>query len=183
MREPGELAVLYVCTANICRSPFMELWSRHAAGPDSPLRFASAGTQGYRGSPMADEMRPALAELGVDADTFRSRRVTAAMLDEADLVLTAERSHRTFLLDDHPTAFRKVLTLGQAAAAATQVDPEARGRDAVVELSRARATADPADDVDDPYRRGPEAAARCAATVTSMLSTLLPVLDPTLRER
>ena len=58
---------------------------------------------------------------------FRSRRLTRETLDQADLVLTAESSHRAFILEEHPQALRKVFTLGQFARAA-QASPDLRGR-------------------------------------------------------
>ncbi len=45
-RTPHPLNVLFVCTANICRSPYMELTARHLAG-DAAVTFASAGTHGF----------------------------------------------------------------------------------------------------------------------------------------
>ena len=38
-------------------------------------------------------------------------------------MLTAESSHRSFILDDHPGDFRKVFTLGQFAEAVRDSDP------------------------------------------------------------
>ena len=44
------LHVLFVCTANICRSPFMEMAARELAGPDAAVEFSSAGTHGFDAS-------------------------------------------------------------------------------------------------------------------------------------
>ncbi|HET6937863.1 MAG TPA: hypothetical protein VFI19_04635 [Nocardioides sp.] len=41
-----------------------------------------------------------------------------------------------------------------------------------------RGHADPALDVQDPYRRGPEAAAGCVARLDELLRTVLPALVP-----
>ena len=117
-----------------------------------------------------------VAALPPDLDTsaFRSRRLTGALLDEADLVLTMEAAHRTFILDDHPELFRKVFTLGQFAEAVEQA-PEGLDRDELLaHLGAARRTADPALDVPDPYRRGPEAASECVARLDELLRAVLP---------
>ncbi|MFC6344531.1 adenylyl-sulfate kinase, partial [Nocardioides hankookensis] len=114
------LHVLFVCTANICRSPYMELLARQIAGPDADIVFSSAGTHGFRDSAMDTEMAQLLD--ADDRDAFRSRPLTAELLRDADLVLTAEHTHRQFILDDHPGAFRKVFTLGQFAEAARASD-------------------------------------------------------------
>ncbi|MCH1865988.1 hypothetical protein [Nocardioides sp. CFH 31398] len=167
--------VLFVCTANICRSAFMERWAAHAAR-GTGLRFASAGTHGVRDSTMDEEMLQALQRRGVDGSTFRSRRLNPRMVADADLVLTASREHRDFALEDSPGAFRKVLTLGQAVDAARQLPADVEPQNVLAELARHRGGADASSDVADPYRRGPEAAEACATTVVDMLDALLPVL-------
>ena len=48
MSEP--LRVLFVCTANICRSPAMELIARDLAGPTPTSSFSSAGTHARDGA-------------------------------------------------------------------------------------------------------------------------------------
>jgi sulfate adenylyltransferase len=166
------LNVLFVCTANICRSPYMELHARHLAGADATVTFTSAGTHGFRDSAMDTEMAQVLD--AADRESFRSRPLTAELLREADLVLTAEHTHRQFILDDHPADFRKVFTLGQFAEAVRTSD--LRGRDLVEYAGEHRGPADPSLDVPDPYRRGPEAAQACATQVQELLRVVVPAL-------
>jgi len=164
--------VLFVCTANICRSPFMELTARAMA--PAGIEFDSAGTLGLDDQEMDAEMAARLD--GVEPGLFRSKPVTRALLEEADLVLTAEASHRTWILDDHPALFRKVLTLGQAADAIGRLEP-GQDRGAVLDhLARHRGTAGSENDVKDPYRRGPEAARACAEEITRRLQVVIPAL-------
>lgn len=174
-RPARPLKVLFVCTANICRSPFMELTAR-AMGLTG-LEFDSAGTRGFDRERLDAEMAAQLGPAAAGgAARFRSKPVTRALLEEADLVLTAESSHRTWILDDHPTLFRKVLTLGQAAAAVERLEP-GLDRDHVAEgLATNRGTAAAEADVKDPYRRGPEAARACAEQITRLLGAVLPAL-------
>ena len=120
--------ILFVCTANICRSPFMELTARDLAGPGASVTFASAGTHGFREHPMDTVMGKALGSRGVSNDDFLSQPLSASLIEDADLVLTAEATHRTFILDDHPSSFRKVFTLGQFAEAVRTLGPELEGR-------------------------------------------------------
>jgi sulfate adenylyltransferase len=171
------LKVLFVCTANICRSPFMELLAREIAGPDAAVEFASAGTHGFRDHPMDEVMAGTLAPRGIDGSGgFRSRALTAEMVDEADLVLTAEAAHRTFILDDHPGSFRKVFTLGQFAEAVRVADPSLTGRDLLEVVGERRGAADASLDVDDPYSRGPEAAATSAGLIEGRVRAVLSAL-------
>ena len=82
--------------------------TRRSSSP-APAPTGSAST------PMDSVMAGALTERGLSAETFLSRPLTADLIEDADLVLTAEASHRAFILDDHAAAFRKVFTLGQVA--------------------------------------------------------------------
>lgn len=171
--------VLFVCTANICRSAYMELLARHRLGPDSTVTVASAGTHGFRDKPMDRTMAATLAG-EVDTTAFRSRPLTIRLVDEADLVLTADRAHRQFVLEEHPAAFRKVFTLGQFAEVVRrtrEAGEELRGP----ELLRAAATmsgiAQLDADVADPFGRGSAVAEACASQVRELLDVVLPALS------
>ena len=88
LAEP--IRVLFVCTANICRSPYLELRARQLLGPDSGVEVTSAGTRGFDASRSATRWRRSSPASG------RTRRRSAAgprrrdLVDEADVVLTAE---------------------------------------------------------------------------------------------
>jgi sulfate adenylyltransferase len=153
----------------------MELAARRLLPAGSAVVFSSAGTRGYDAAPMDAEMSARLE--GVDTASFRSRPLSRELLEEADLVLTAEASHRAFILDEQPALFRKVFTLGQAAAAIQRLDTGLPRAELLAGLARARGSADPALDVADPYRRGPEAAARAAADIERLLAVVVPALS------
>jgi protein-tyrosine-phosphatase len=172
------LRVLFVCTANICRSAYAELLTRHLLGDEASVLASSAGTHGYVEHPLDPPMAAELARRGGDAGGFRSRVLTMPMVDEADLVLTAEVAHRKFILDERPEAFRRVLTVGQLGRTlreSTTLDGTA-GRELLRGLRRSFRPADAADDVPDPYRRGEAAAARAADQLERHLREILPRL-------
>jgi sulfate adenylyltransferase len=177
--DPGPLRVLFVCTANICRSPYLELRARQLLGPDSGVEVSSAGTHGFDDEPVSDTMAAEFARHGTDASTFRSRLLTPELIDAADLILTADAQHRTRLLEDRPAAFRKTFTLGQFAASVEAADPQLRGRALVAALAGRRAPAAPEHDIADPYRRGPEAAASAAAQMEHLLGVVVERLRAT----
>ena len=171
---PAEpMRVLFVCTANICRSAYMELTARALAGEGSGLVFTSAGTHGFLESPM-DAVMAATLPAG-SADAFRSRRLDASVLEAADLVLTAEASHRALILEEHPHLVRSVFTVGQFYVALER-EPELRGRALVEAVARRRTPARAVDDVADPYRRGVAAAEAAAGRISTMLSVIVPRL-------
>ena len=174
--ERRPLKVLFVCTANICRSPYMELATRRLLGEGSGIAVSSAGTHGFTDRAMSGEM---IGGYEPEAASFRSRRATIELVEEADLVLTAEASHRTYLLEETPGAFRKVFTLGQFAAAAAGLrgDTDApAGRALIEEIGRHRSQADRSHDVADPHRKGPDLARACAARIEKLLAIVVPAL-------
>ena len=174
------MRVLFVCTANICRSAYAELMARHVLGDSTSVEVGSAGTHGYVDHPLDPPMADQLRARGVDPDGFRSRRLTARLVTEADLVLTAEVAHRQRILEDQPEAFRRVFTLGQLARALDEAGVgagvSARRTDLVRVLGPAVRPAVTDDDVVDPYRRGEEAAARAAEHLDVLVRRIMPVL-------
>ncbi len=176
-RRDRPLRVLFVCTANICRSPYLELRARQLFGPDAGVEVSSAGTHGFDASPVSDTMEAEFARWGTEVDGFRSRAATGEMIDEADVVLTAEAAHRTRLLEERPGAFRKIFTLGQFVESARAADPSLHGRALLDALESRRVPASPDQDIADPYRRGPEAARRAAVTMEQLLEVVVEKLS------
>lgn len=170
--------VLFVCTANICRSAYAELVTSARAGDH--LEVGSAGTHGWADHPVERHMAAELERRGVESHAFRSRRLTRALIDEADLILTAEAAHRTFVLQERPAAVRRAFTLGQLASALEVVPPDVPRDELLAAVRRARPTAREEDDVTDPYGRGGDAAASAARHIDDLLGRVLPRLAPTL---
>ena len=171
--DDDELHVLFVCTANISRSPYMELIARHRVG-DGKVRFSSAGVSAQDDTLIDPAMAIELTSRGIGSDDFRSRRLTGAVLAQADLVLTAEAAHRARILDEHPVATRKVLTFGQADQALARVDLGISPQRRAGRVGRgAWWSAPPSLDVADPYRRGPDAARVAALEIDGLVERLL----------
>lgn len=103
--------LLFVCHANLCRSPMAERLAR-ALGADR-VAVASAGTHARAGLPMHEFAASTLAELGADPTGFASRPLEAGLVAEADLVLTADRSQRSICVDLVPAAVRRTFTIRQ----------------------------------------------------------------------
>ena len=87
--------LLFVCTANLCRSPIAEAVFNVLA-EEGGLNFwaESAGVAAQEGRPMTPEAVSVLEEIGgVRARTHQSRRLKQTTLDGADLVLTMSPGH------------------------------------------------------------------------------------------
>ena len=90
--------MLFVCTANVCRSPMAQaIFGALAEDAGVSHRARSAGVAALVGEPMAPNARAALEEVGVYAEGHRSRQVDGAMLGEADLVLAMTPEHEAAL--------------------------------------------------------------------------------------
>ncbi|HRW17354.1 MAG TPA: low molecular weight phosphatase family protein [Dermatophilaceae bacterium] len=173
---PAPLTVLFVCTANICRSAYAAARAADFVPPGGALEIRSAGIPGLVGEPMSEEMAQVLAERGRDGSAHRSRSVTAQVVAEADLVLTMEARHRLAIIDELPTAAPIVFTIAQADAALAAIPGAVRGRDLVTAIFRARRPVRPEDDVVDPYRRGLAANRATADQLDAVLARIVPRL-------
>jgi arsenate reductase len=75
--------ILFLCTGNSCRSQMAEGWARHYAGDRHSIQ--SAGIEAHGKNPRAIAV---MQEAGIDISGQESTRVTDAMLEAADLVVT-----------------------------------------------------------------------------------------------
>ena len=91
------IGILYVCTANICRSPMAEGVFRtmaRRAGLASAFSVDSAGTfDGYVGQPPARAAIKAAARRGYDIRSLRARQVVPSDIARFDFVLAMGRCH------------------------------------------------------------------------------------------
>ncbi len=104
--------VLFVCTANICRSPMAELIF-NALMEDAGMlhRARSAGVGALKDEPVTPHAQAALEEVGVYADGHRARQVDEAMLEGADLVLAMTPRHVEKIRGLSAASSEKTLTL------------------------------------------------------------------------
>jgi len=75
------------------------------------FNISSAGTSALGGMGASSEAQRVMLKEGVDIFSHRSRRVTNEMLEEADLILVMEKSHRDVLINIMPEAEKKVYLL------------------------------------------------------------------------
>lgn len=187
--------VLFVCSGNICRSPFAERLLRtrldERLGTEGKrIEVASSGTWGLVGHQMMAESAQTLARYGGVADGFEARELTPAQIESADLVLGLAREHRSAVVTMLPRAHSRAMTLREYArllADVTPADLAAPGDDPVARFRAITATAfsrrglvppeDAADnDVPDPFggkMPGYELAARLIDTSLAVPLALL----------
>ena len=94
MAENQTNQILFVCTANVCRSPMAEaIFNALAEERGLPYWAASAGVAALEGEDITPNARAALEEVGIYTREHRARQVGEAMLGEADLVLAMGPQH------------------------------------------------------------------------------------------
>jgi protein-tyrosine-phosphatase len=125
MAESGHLKkVLVVCTGNTCRSPMAAGWlNQKLAGKGWTAE--SAGVAAWGGSPATPEAVEAMREIGIDIAAHRSRKLSAAQVAEAAIILAMTEGHRREIVHRHPEAAVKTfLAKGFGAGPARDVaDP------------------------------------------------------------
>ena len=178
MPDEEPLRVLFVCTANISRSPYAERRAIQLADGDNTITFASAGIPGAPRQGMDPGMSAELTLRGGMSWGHVSRALTPGLLESSDVVVTAEFAHRLRIVDRWPSQATKIFGLRQLADAMSRVNGGTPG--GLTALDHALRVA-PADglswDVADPYRRGRAAAAACADEIDRCLRIILPALS------
>ncbi|HKY15323.1 MAG TPA: hypothetical protein VJM33_10400 [Microthrixaceae bacterium] len=183
--------VLFVCHANICRSPMAERIMRHelyrrlGSSGVSGWVVRSAGTNAQVGRPMHDLARQVLEENGIPSGGPTAQQVTVSLVDRADVILTATRAEREWVVKADPVAVRRVFTLrqfarlcaaGSAAESATS-DQARRELDLAGLAAAGRARVQPvsaADDgIADPIGKRIDAFRDCAGQTSSCIDDVL----------
>lgn len=168
--DPTGLDVLFVCTANISRSPYAEVRMAQLFGEQ--LAVASAGIPGFAGREMDPEMAAALPHPDGRATAHTSRPLTRSILDSSDLVLTMEFGHQRRILEEWPHAVRSVFGLRQFVSALDNWSFSSADGIDLPALRRTSAPNSTALDVKDPYGLGSTAARRCADELDDLLVRL-----------
>lgn len=108
--------VMFVCTANICRSPIAEkLFNKKIKEHNLCLSTDSSGLL-EGGHLISLSSMQLLMEQGImEAQEHVSKKITQEMVAASWLVLTMEERQRDFLKQAHPDAAHKIMTLNEIA--------------------------------------------------------------------
>ena len=189
---------MFVCTGNICRSPMAERMTQGALvsrlGPTADaFEVTSAGTRGLEGRAMEPNAQDTLQERGADPRGFVARQLTERMVEGADIVLCATRSHRSEVVTMSPRGLKRTFTireLGRLTADLTPADiagPTVREMGAtLVERAVARRGLRPGgkptnDDINDPYLQELDAFRTCAQLIADAMRGPVDLLTAALR--
>ena len=161
--------VLFVCSGNRYRSPIAErLFAAHLGPCADRFAVGSAGTVARPGTSLGPGAANVIAELGGCTDSFASRRLTAELVEAADVVLGLTREHREAAVRLHPGALRRCFTLEEfvrLSAATIDADPAQVVRQAAADRGRLAPSSPGADDIADPQGLPAEAVHWCAVRI------------------
>ncbi len=164
MSDAAPQTILFVCVGNICRSPYMAYTTRAllAERETRAIRIRSAGIEAREGRPISLHMSRLLNARDIETAEFRSHRVTQGELEDADIVITADRGISRYVSHLAPAAAARTFALLQLERllitdAAGERPEHAPGVTGILErATRARGRAgasSAADDVPDPWGR------------------------------
>ena len=103
-------SILVVCTANVCCSPYVERMLR-ARLAGTGIRVTSAGTNALVESEMDHVVARRLRHLGVSPDGFVARQLTEELVAGADVILGANRHHRSAVVQLSPAALHRTYAI------------------------------------------------------------------------
>ncbi len=158
MYHLSPMKIIFVCYANLCRSPlaegiFKQLLERF--GKSDKAIVSSAGIHAYEGSPAHSKSIQVAKERGIDISEYGGVQLTKEMAKEADLILTLDESVKHHILSYYTNDSKKVVTLKECAGETDDLD------------------------VDDPYGLSTETEAfrRCADEIEEYSIKILESLD------
>ena len=106
-------SVLFVCTANVCRSPMAEALWRSRLAEEAGWRVESAGTWALDGQLAARYAQQVLKGRGSDLSQHRSRVVDKELLESFNLILVMEQGHKEALRFEFPGVASRVYLLSE----------------------------------------------------------------------
>ena len=95
-----EKLVVFICTANVCRSPMAEKLFEEALTKSSSkqkISVFSAGISAMDGDKASDNSIIACDEVGLDLSDHRSAAITRATIENASAIFCMTESHRALL--------------------------------------------------------------------------------------
>jgi protein-tyrosine phosphatase len=108
-------SILFVCTANICRSPTAAAVMRRylgRKGAEAQFEIASAGTHDYHlGKPPFPTAVQVAKQKGIDITAHVARRITMGDFDHYEMILGMDRGNISTLRKVAPTRAKEKIEL------------------------------------------------------------------------
>ncbi len=180
------MKVLFVCTGNICRSPMGELMFP-LFFHDNSITTDSAGVQGLIDSPIDPSSARLMQMDGIDASTFRSKRLTPQLAMGSDLILCFTEHQRKKIVELAPRSRSRTFLLTDFADLCTychnnnliQGSTLKNRLDSVLaNASLARPMLPKAHEIDDPYQQDFPAFETAQTQIGEAFANIAAALEP-----
>lgn len=176
--------ILFVCSANICRSPMAVKFLQSRLETVPHVEVKSAGFL-HSGRPVAREVLGTMRRWGLDLSSHLSSSVDAAIETSPDLILVMTRQHLRSLVDLDGRLFPRTFTLKEFVRLA-EVEGHRAGQEDIETYVRRvsagrtfSALLSPDDsDIADPIGRRKKAYDRCAEEIETHTSSIATLLYP-----
>jgi len=164
------IKVLFVCTANVNRSPMgAGLLAEHLGAQATDVQIRSAGFTS-EDEAAAEHAIATLSRRGIDISSHRSRLVTPPLLEAQDLILVMAREHLQATAVTAPHVFRRTFTIKEFIRRGLKLGPRRTEESVDAWFARIEAARDSSDllgkpefdDVEDPVGEGLERFERTA---------------------
>ena len=139
--------ILFVCTANTCRSPIAHgIFENMLKSKKGKHTVKSAGIYARPSDTITENAQRQLHKRKIDFANRHSVQITNSLVTEADLIFTMTNNQRRLLVQSYPYAADKIHLLGDYT--------------------------NRKDDVEDPYGQNMHAYSKCASKIEDMLNIL-----------
>ena len=134
--------VLFVCTANQCRSPmaaalYLRQLNRRNLTLQVDWRVSSAGSWAKEGLPAIPNAVRVMREMGLHIEQHRSRQVSAELLKPFDLILVMSQHQQEGLRVEFSHLAERIYLLGEMAGPKYDIPDPAGGKiDEVREIAQ-----------------------------------------------
>lgn len=157
-------SILFICRANLCRSPSAEVMLARALSlqPGADYATRSAGMEVMEGLAAPDDFVEIALVRGIDLRAHKPVAFDAALGRDADLILTMTRDLLRAMVVSAPDLWPRSFTLRELVRRGTTTTPPIRGEALVAWIARVHAGRDRAellgsdlgDDLRDPMADG-----------------------------
>jgi protein-tyrosine-phosphatase len=111
-------SILFVCTANMCRSPMAEALMKDLVTRTDEIEqwwIESAGVAALDGQPATGHTQTVAAERGMDLSRHQSRLTTRDIVEPFSMLLVMEQRHKDALQQAYPDLADRVMLLTEIA--------------------------------------------------------------------
>lgn len=180
------MKVLFVCTGNICRSPMGQLMFP-LFFHDNSITADSAGTQGLIDKPIDPSSAHLMQKDGIDASSFRSKRLTPQIALSSDLILCFTERQRKKIVELAPRSRRRTFLLTDFADLCSYCNnnnmivgntPESRLSSILANASLVQPMLPSAREINDPYRKDMAAFEAAHQQIGDSFASIAEALEP-----